>query len=334
MASPSELNLLQFASAARHLLVGKYFESACVTFLMYDHILTFSTEVERIWKQRMTGASMLFLINRYITPISVIIITEAYDDPVWDHSVRKLLMLLVLTLTNLLIFQACTHFVPFVGSTNVLLVAVCELIMILRVYALYGHSLRVLIFLMTLWIIQLIMGFIGIANGFPVPLPPGLVGCIFTSTNTLFSAQWVFPLVTDAFVFGLTLWRSGSYLMSGNAPTLQRFARDGIMYFFVIFMANLMNTLIYFLAPKDLKAVGAAFSKLITSTMVSRLVLNLRSPSALAPSGHLSRGVQLTSGAHMKFVTLTVGNLGEEMQSSYDDDHFDTPLSDQLRYLR
>lgn len=38
--------------------------------------------------------------------------------------------------------------------------------MILRVYALYGHSLRVLIFLMTLWVVQLVMGFIGIANGF------------------------------------------------------------------------------------------------------------------------------------------------------------------------
>lgn len=53
----------------------------------------------------MTGASMLFLINRYITPITVIIITEgkhglysgrksrspcfqAYDDPVWDKPVR------------------------------------------------------------------------------------------------------------------------------------------------------------------------------------------------------------------------------------------------------
>lgn len=130
--------------------------------------------------------------------------------------------------------------------------------------------------------------------------------------------------------------------------TLQRFARDGIMYFFVIFMANLMNTLIYFvrqpysstfmsmlnldtqLAPTDLKAVGAAFSKLITSTMVSRLVLNLRAPSALAPSNRQSNSVHLASSAHMKFMTLTLGNLGEEMESFYGEEYLDTPLSDQF----
>ncbi|KAF9459767.1 hypothetical protein BDZ94DRAFT_1312144 [Collybia nuda] len=319
MASHPALTLPHFESAAEHLLVGKYFEAACVTFLMYDHILTFSAEVERIWKQQITGASMLFLINRYITPITVIIVTEAYDDPVWD---KRELTLWPSEYPAVLIL--CLQMHPFCALRWDNDRPSCSGLR--AVYALYAHSLRILFFLMTLWIVQLVMGFIGIANGFPVPLPPGLVGCIFTSTNTLFSAQWVFPLVTDAVVFGLTLWRSGSYLMSGNAPTLHRFARDGIMYFFVIFMANLMNTLIYFLAPGDLKAVAAAFSKLITSTMVSRLVLNLRAPSTLAPSGgRLPNSIHLTSSAHMKFVSMTVGNLGEEMESFYEDDYYDTP---------
>ncbi|PIL27401.1 hypothetical protein GSI_10549 [Ganoderma sinense ZZ0214-1] len=52
--------------------------------------------------------------------------------------------------------------------------------------------------------------------------------------------------------------------------------RDGIMYFAVIFVSNLVTVLIFVFAPPDLKVINASFSTLITSLMVSRLMLNLR----------------------------------------------------------
>jgi len=50
-----------------------------------------------------------------------------------------------------------------------------------------------------------------------------------------------------------------------------------------------MNTLIYFLALGDLKAVGASFSQIMTAIMVSRLQLNLR-PST--PTGNVSQSTR------------------------------------------
>jgi hypothetical protein len=65
-------------------------------------------------------------------------------------------------------------------------------------------------------------------------------------------------------------------------------------------------------AVSDLKAVGASFSQLIASTMISRLVLNLRSMSDPPLDGP-------TVTMSMKFVTRTVGNLGGELESILED---------------
>lgn len=44
-------------------------------------------------------------------------------------------------------------------------------------------------------------------------------------------------------------------------PTIARFVNDGLLYFLVIFAANLSNVLIYTFAVPDLKAFGASFSQ-------------------------------------------------------------------------
>ncbi|PPQ84471.1 hypothetical protein CVT24_012144 [Panaeolus cyanescens] len=250
------------ASAVEHLFAGKYFQLAAFVMLVYDHALTFSEEVERVWKQRFSGATLLFLLNRYITPIQFIIIIQAFHDPIWTK-------------------EACDRFVAFEGASTVALIAA-----------------------------------VGLRTGFAVPLPDFLVGCIFTGESPLFPSLWVSPLILDSIIFALTLWRTRMYIRdSGKTPTIHVFVRDGALYFAVIFLANLMNTLIFFLSPTDLKAVGATFSQLITSVMVSRLVLNLRSTD---PSERDATGLSSYSSGFQarrrdeSFMTRTLGNLGED----------------------
>jgi hypothetical protein len=111
--------------------------------------------------------------------------------------------------------------------------------------------------------------------------------------------------------------------------TMQIFVRDGTLYFLVIFAANLLNTLIYFvrlhvtnnripshlipqLAVEDLKAIGASFSQLITATMISRLVLNLRSAGEDRIPGY--QNIHVTT----RIMDRTIGNLGEELEGAFD----------------
>jgi len=173
--------------------------------------------------------------------------------------------------------------------------------------------------------VQVTLSSIGMTTGFAVPLPPGFVGCIFTGSNPLFPAVWVTPLVSDCCIFCLTLWRTRTFIKkSRRTPTIHIFLRDGLMYFLVIFMANFFNTLIFFLGPPDLKAIGASFSQLITATMISRLVLNLRSLSYVSDSQKEAAVPLQISDPHRDisaFVARTIGNLGEEMDTFVDYDH-------------
>ncbi|PPR02230.1 hypothetical protein CVT24_011458 [Panaeolus cyanescens] len=322
-------------SAVQHLNAGKYFQIAAFVMLVYDHVLTFSDEVERVWKQRMSGATVLFLINRYITPIQFIIIIDAFHDPRWTEEV-------------------CNQFVVFEGASTAALVGGylseiltrVSVIMILRVYALYGQSKWILGFLLLLLTTQIVITAIGLSQGTRVPLPPFLTGksfetvlsdrvlipcdagCILTGDTPLFPAVWFMPLVTDTCIFVLTLWRARAYWkQSGSTPIMHIFLRDGAMYFFVIFLANLVNTVIYYTAVEDLKAIGATFSQLITATMISRLVLNLRSisdgrnnrTSSTAPSTLLPMQAASRRKVEDTFITRTiVGNLGEDIMTAFD----------------
>ncbi len=38
--------------------------------IFFEHILTFGDEVEMFWKQKFTGATVIFLLNRYLILIS------------------------------------------------------------------------------------------------------------------------------------------------------------------------------------------------------------------------------------------------------------------------
>ncbi|KAF9475915.1 hypothetical protein BDN70DRAFT_883128 [Pholiota conissans] len=306
------------ATGAQHLLAGKYFQVAAFVMLLYDHALTISDEVERVWKKRISGGSLLFLLNRYVTPLQFIIIIDAFNDPRWPKSV-------------------CSRFVVFEGASTVVLVAICQLIMILRVYALYHRSSVILGVLMTLWTAQITVSAIGLHTGITVPLPPQLVGCILTGDGPIFPCIWVAPLVTDTCIFGLTIWRTHRYIRdSGKAPTLYLFVRDGSAYFAAIFMANFLNTMMYFLATEDLKAIGASFSQLITALMVSRLYLNLRQNhsefSELPYDEETIDGVELRVRSRrnrgQSFLTQTIADLAEDLDSGYYPDRDDKNSGD------
>ncbi|KAF8530694.1 hypothetical protein JB92DRAFT_3182853 [Gautieria morchelliformis] len=104
-----------------------------------------------------------------------------------------------------------------------------------------------------------------------------------TGSGRLFTPFWVMPLITDLVVFLLMILCTRLYANENGRTLLlfQLFVRDGALYFLCIFSANLLNVVLFLVhhssvATEDLKAIGARFSQIITSVMILRLVLNLR----------------------------------------------------------
>ncbi|RXW20774.1 hypothetical protein EST38_g5085 [Candolleomyces aberdarensis] len=140
-------------------------------------------------------------------------------------------------------------------------------------------------------------------DGVRLNLPDELVGCILVGRHHLsvhvlcfpgnptnlflentrrIAFTWIAELIFDTAIFALTLWRTVRMYrvqLNHNRPMslFVLIIRDGIVYFGVIFAANLGNTLVFLLAPDDLKAINASFSTLITTLLVSHLILNLKS---------------------------------------------------------
>ncbi|KJA28852.1 hypothetical protein HYPSUDRAFT_197005 [Hypholoma sublateritium FD-334 SS-4] len=289
-------------------LMGNYkFQTSNYVLYLYDHLLTLPEEVERVWSQPLTFASLLFYINRYITHCQFIILQVEFYETKWPIS--------------------------FAGGATLSLVVVAELILILRIYGLYLGNKYILGFLLCLLSGQIIVMGWAIHFGIRAPLPPGFPGCVLTGSNNWFAGFWAAPLITDSCIFILTLWRTLRYQrLHGSTTTIKTILRDGTIYFFAIFSLNLMNTLIFSLAVSDLKGVGASFSQIMTSILISRLQLNLKKrPAEISPqlpgipgsrtntyvnSYSKNRGSKQQSQESTSF--FTIGNLGQEVDDNDD----------------
>ncbi|KAF8495004.1 hypothetical protein JB92DRAFT_2748461, partial [Gautieria morchelliformis] len=246
-------------------------------------------QVQFVWKQSLSGATILFAINRYITPLKFVVEVVAFHSPAWSKNV---------------------------------------LIMMLRVYAIWERNRRILAVLGFLWVTQVAFCTMALVYSQRVPLPPVLVGCILTGSiarGNLFTPFWIMPLITDSAVFLLTLWRTQKHSRRhGNKmPLFHVLQRDGALYFLCIFSANLLNVVLYLVcdATEDLKAIGAGFSQIITCVMISRLVINLRSlrtgvhisnREPIAPQTQYDKYITTETSQKKTFVDTIIGTLVEE----------------------
>ncbi|KAF8522389.1 hypothetical protein JB92DRAFT_2706540, partial [Gautieria morchelliformis] len=242
---------------------GKCFQIASFVMMVYDH------RVQLVWKPSYSGATLLFAINRYATPLQFLVITVAFQSAAWSDNVG----------------------------------------------APHSHSLLV-------------------SMPHRVSLPPGFVGCILTGSGRLFTPFWAMPLITDSVVFLLTILRTRLYAneKGRTSPLLQLFVRDGALYFLCIFSANLLNVVLFLVATEDLKAIGASFSQIITSVMISRLVLNLRilradmhgnSAPSVRNQGRNRIDASGDTSQKKSFFDPIITTLTEESSSRHGVDHID-----------
>ncbi|KAF9481302.1 hypothetical protein BDN70DRAFT_855351 [Pholiota conissans] len=267
MMETSQLSEPQYVEIAHNLMAVKLYSLASFVMLFYDIAITFGDEVEYIWKKKFTKFTLLWFLNRYLSPLGFIVITVSFQDPEW-------------------IGDSCRRYVFFPEILRIFTSGTIGVIFIIRLFATYSRSQVVMIFMSCLLAAELGIKIWSFTSGQVLQLPPGLVGCILTSgPNSLrFAFTWIAELIFDSIVFGLTMWRtvSRNNIMGGNTRSLVKLIfRDGVIYFAVILTANIITTMTFLLAPPNLKAINASFTVSITPLMVSRLILNLRSVDAL-----------------------------------------------------
>ncbi|OSD07870.1 hypothetical protein PYCCODRAFT_360196 [Trametes coccinea BRFM310] len=262
-------------------MAAKIYSLAACVMLFYDMALTFGDEVEKIWKQRFTGATVLWFLNRYLSPLGYIVVIVSFHDPSWSKT-------------------TCQRYVLFPEVLKVFTATAVGIIFILRLYSIYSKRTFILYGFGALLLAELGVKIWSFSDGTMLELPPGFVGCILTGDRIF--GTWVAELVFDSVIFCATLYRTITLyrrtIMRDAQSLITVIMRDGIMYFMAIFASNLVTVMMFIFATPDLKVINASFSTLyvaipattylrrpglivqigsITTLMVSRLMLNLRS---------------------------------------------------------
>jgi len=247
-----------------HLRVEDSMALVSVTLLFYDYFLTFGDEVEFIWRRpKKSLTSVLYLTNRYFTPAACVICMIALFSPNWT-------------------LKSCDSFSKFEGLMTLVTVMIAEALLVLRVCTVFGNDRRVLVFQCTLWVIQLCFMSFTLAHSGPVIIPPSPItyGCILVADPKIggLSIFFVVPsLVFDTSTIVLLLAgliRRARF--NKHSPILKLLARDGILYFALVFASNTAWTVTGLTLATDMKNILSFFSTIITNILIGRLTLNLR----------------------------------------------------------
>ncbi|KAJ3929086.1 MAG: hypothetical protein NXY57DRAFT_1041093 [Lentinula lateritia] len=112
-----------------------YIQLVEITIVIYDYLLTFDTEVERYWKQktRFTFATALFFVNRYLNFLGLIpaILFDFWPEFILHH-------------------MGCLALNVYHWGYIFLVSSVIDILFIIRIYAIYGCSRRIALYLSVL----------------------------------------------------------------------------------------------------------------------------------------------------------------------------------------
>ncbi|KAF7328096.1 hypothetical protein MSAN_02489400 [Mycena sanguinolenta] len=185
--------------------------------------------------------------------------------------------------------------------------------LMLRTFALYEHSKRVLVLMISVAAGAVAVGIWSVLSGKAVAESTNLplyFGCnypISRSQGLSLAAAWAGVAVFDCMIFLLTLYRVFSVRRTSTILTV--LLRDGSIYFGVMVLSNFSNILTFVLGTvcfwlfalavrlldvlqEYTRGIATTFTNIISSVMLTRLMLNLRDPALAHMAG---RGTYSTS---------------------------------------
>ncbi|KAJ3794020.1 hypothetical protein GGU11DRAFT_797788 [Lentinula aff. detonsa] len=238
-----------------------------------DFIATLPTEINAIWRKKLTGASVLFLINRYSLLFSIIV---------------QISLSLPGNETN----EQCNVTFNIVGALQVLATATTNVLFALRVYAIYNKSRIILGTCCILIISRLVIDILqqNISQG---------ISSAGTQFQSFSAFNFIIPFLAlgyDIYIFGLTMRKTidlgFKMKRQGQSSVAHVIIQDGILYFSVVLISS----------------ISAPFFGFLPNLLISRLMLNLRTFPTPGTGDTLTQRANLSS---LHFASnQMLGNIG------------------------
>ncbi|KLO09768.1 hypothetical protein SCHPADRAFT_892833 [Schizopora paradoxa] len=251
---------------------------ASYTILVYDAIISFSDEVEYIWKRKFTLVTYAYFVS--ITPSR-----HVADGNVFPFEQKIYFLALPNRCKRLVFFQPLAIGIPLTFVPNVVIG--------LRLYALYKRNKKLAAFLIiylvgelgvALWL-YLTPSLYNVVLPGPKDITDSLVlhVCLAGTSPRLSNAQaatfQIMQTLFDTICLGLTIWMTLKEYM--EIRTVQHLGRTllkhGIIYYLVVFTLNLSWAIMIGFATTGLKYSLSAPTLALAPVAANRLILSLRS---------------------------------------------------------
>jgi len=279
-----------------------YFSISPIAFVLYDWLMCLDLEVEHIWKSRLSITTLLYVVNRYISVPSAVF---SFTDGVGYSRIS------CVTLDNIgSIFFVMSLFAASIFSA-------------FRVWAIWGRN----------WIPFLVIFTVGLItpginiyaattirlDGIsPMQLPYG--GCLWSSTDSaavrqrIGIAARVGAIACDLLVLLATLRKTVRLKRivdeaGVKASYTTMLIRDGTLYFVFLLAFNIACCVTENLPGPD-RSPLVAYVGPVTSVLISRLLLNLRSINISAESGGYTNSMSTASDGTMRFASRSIIHIG------------------------
>ncbi|KAF9036156.1 hypothetical protein BJ165DRAFT_617819 [Panaeolus papilionaceus] len=279
------------------ILFNNYLGAASLAILYYDYLLTFSCEYERFWKPgRHTWASTFFYLNRYLTLLGHgPIIVQYFWTPSGLHMFSTYVGVMPYCLNcqpvaqHLKQLSSCTTLSAFHQYLAVVIQIIVGVLLIMRTYALYGSSRRILAFLCACGGTVIGYGVWCVMTDQSKPLSSedvtSLTACLLPVNDdsaAKIASAWTGMLAFDILIFSMTVYRSWLKWRNERVAVLQVMLRDGSIYFAIMSISSLSVILTFHLLEPYSRGVTVTLTNILSSTMLSRLMLNLRDPKLIS----------------------------------------------------
>ncbi|KAL0954061.1 hypothetical protein HGRIS_005211 [Hohenbuehelia grisea] len=234
LSTPGEPAIL----AGKHQLLETSLVLSSAVILLYDYLITWDLEVALVWlyPPGWSITSLLFMLARYLPFVDTI-------NVLWHQ------------LSPGITPASCELSFRATGWMYLIGIAITEVILAIRTWAVWGRDRRMTIalplFFVAIWIPNfVIMGFFLDSLVFePAPYPE-YRGCNIVHGSKILFATWVMLMVYEAVILGLMMYRGYiSYCNGGNSALFNVVYRDGALYYLYLFAVSLVNILVINLIP-------------------------------------------------------------------------------------
>ncbi|KAJ8523347.1 hypothetical protein ONZ45_g209 [Pleurotus djamor] len=250
--------------AAQHFIfITQVYFCSMYAVVLWDWVISLSREWRFVWRTHWTPVKVAYLFCRYWVIAVVPYLLYCF---VMDHSLETCQRIFRIPVGLALWNQ--------VGSESVLLI---------RTYAFFNRNIYVLWFLIcSLSGVVAYQLYVDTTQMLLLPfLKPPFGPCLPRSKphSAHLLGFFIAPLLFDTMVTFMTIWKAFYIRRHNGGPNsrlIQTFLREGVFYYLLISIANLINGVFYLQPRQAISAINIPLSVMLAPVLACRLILDLR----------------------------------------------------------